>query len=211
VRIDREGVRGDLFRSERLRLDISAAAAPPTKSDDSARTGMPKLDPAVEIGPALELKLGSPAERAGWSMVLPVRVVIASDLRHAQSLGWVFSPYLRYQPRRVPGAGWEFDISFGPLYAGERYHDYYYQVDPAFVTSTRSAYDARGGYSGSRLTLAASRRFANFWAGAFVRYDSLAGAVFDDSPLVRSHQSFMFGAGVAWIFSRSRETARVPD
>ncbi len=90
------------------------------------------------------------------------------------------------------------------MYASEDYHDYYYEVQPAYATAARPAYDARAGYSGSRLTLTASRRYPRFWVGAFARYDSLSGAVFADSPLVKKQDSFMAGVGIAWILAESR-------
>lgn len=210
LRIDRDGMRGDLFRSERLRLDLSVGAGPPSKNDDPARVGMSDIDPTIEAGPALEIKLGSTDTRKGWSVVLPLRAVIATDFRHTQSLGWVFAPYLRYDAPGLP-AGWLFDMSLGPMYAGERYHEYYYEVAPAFATPARPAYDARGGYSGSRITLALSKRFKDFWVGAFARYDNLSGAAMDDSPLVQTEHSFMIGAGIIWILARSAQTAAGSD
>ena len=30
-----------------------------------------------------------------------------------------------------------------------------------------------------------TKRFPHYWVGAFLRYDTLRGAVFEDSPLVR--------------------------
>ncbi|MBI3899359.1 MAG: MipA/OmpV family protein [Gammaproteobacteria bacterium] len=207
-KVDREGLRGDLFRSNRLRLDLSFSAGPPSKSDDDdgARAGMPELDPTFEAGPALRIQLDDrEQDDQRWSLVLPVRWVAASDFRHAESLGWVFSPYLRYA-RRDLIPGWTLDSSIGFMYAGERYHNYYYDVTDEFATPARPAYDAGRGYSGSRVTAAISKRFDRFWVGGFVRYDYLGGAVFDDSPLVRTDHSLMIGGGIAWIFARSAET-----
>ena len=100
--------------------------------------------------------------------------------------------------------GWDIGTAVGPIYASEEYHDYYYEVAPAYATPSRPAYDARAGYSGSRLTLTVSRRFAKFWVGAFARYDNLSGAVFADSPLVKKNDAFMAGIGIAWILVQSR-------
>jgi MipA family protein len=207
VRIDREGVRGQVFQSNRVRFNISAAAGPPAKSEaDGARAGMPELDPTIEIGPALEIRLGADTARNKWSVVAPLRGVIATDLRHTQSLGWVFSPYLRYQPAGL-GGDWDADFSLGPVYASERFHDYYYGVEPAFATAARPAYNASKGYSGTRLTIAISKRFPNYWIGMFARYDNLNDAVFDESPLTRSKHSLMIGGGIAWILARSGATS----
>jgi hypothetical protein len=36
------------------------------------------------------------------------------------------------------------------------------------------------------------------WIGTYLRYDSLAGAAFQDSPLVRTRQYLSAGVGLAW-------------
>lgn len=198
--IDREGAHGKLFDSERGRLELSVAAGPPARSDDNeARRDMLDIDPTVELGPSLEIYL---TDDRVWQLHLPLRTVIATDLTHAEGIGWVFAPSLNYRTRN--NNGWGGGIAVGPLYASEKYHDYYYEVLPAFATATRPAYDVSGGYSGSRMTFTASRRFPKFWVGAFARYDQLSGAVFDDSPLVKKKSSFMAGIGIAWILAEAK-------
>lgn len=201
LRLGREGLQGQLAHG-RMRFKFSVSAGLPAKSG-GARAGMPDLDPTFEAGPEIEIRFG---DEEHWSINLPVRAVAATDFRHVDGLGWVFSPYLKYSAR-IDG-GWGFDASAGPIWAGEAYHDYYYQVDPVFATATRPAFDADGGYSGSRVTLTASKRYARFWIGAFARYDNLSGAAFDDSPLVRIDHSFIVGAGIGWILARSSATVR---
>ncbi len=51
--------------------------------------------------------------------------------------------------------------------------------------------------------------FRNYWVGGFVRYDTLDGAVFVDSPLVRTRGYFAAGVAIAWIFGESSQ--RVSD
>ena len=200
LQIDREGAHGKLFDSEHVRLELSVNAGPPAKSDDNeARRGMPDIDPTVEIGPSLEIYLSQ--DRA-WSIRLPWRAVVATDLSHVDGIGWILAPSLHYDVRH--NGGWGFGAAIGPLYASEKYHDYYYEVLPAQATPTRSAYDAPGGYSGSRMTFTASRRFPGFWVGAFARYDQLSGAAFEDSPLVKKNSSFMAGVGIAWVLAEAK-------
>ena len=203
-RIDREGAHGDVFASDRVKLDISLNAGPPAKSGRSdARSGMPNLDPTVEAGPSLHIYLArNEGRNRVWSLRLPWRAAAATDLRHVQRIGWVFAPNLNFDALDVRG-GWDIGAAVGPIYATEDYHDYYYEVAPAFATATRPAYNARAGYSGSRVTLTASRRYPRFWVGAFARYDNLSGAVFADSPLVKKQESFMAGVGIAWILATS--------
>ena len=203
-RIDREGAHADVFTSDRVKLDVSLNAGPPAKSDrNDARAGMPNLDPSVEAGPSIHIYLARNKTRGRvWSLQLPLRAAAAVNLHHVQRIGWIFAPNLNLDALNLHG-DWDLGIAVGPLYASEDYHDYYYEVAPAFATSTRPAYDARAGYSGSRMTLSLSRRFPKFWVGAFARYDNLSGAVFEDSPLVKRKDSFMAGVGIAWILAQA--------
>ena len=47
--------------------------------------------------------------------------------------------------------------------------------------------------------------------GGFVRYDTLAGAAFEDSPLVRTRGYFAAGVAVAWIFAESAQRVDARD
>jgi outer membrane protein len=204
-RIDREGAHEELFTSDRIKLDLSMAVGPPAKSDKSdARSGMPDLKPTVEVGPALHVYLARNQRRdREWSLRLPLRTAEVVSFSQTKNIGWVFAPSLNFEAFTV-GGGWDIDTAIGPIYATESYNDYYYEVAPGFATATRPAYDARAGYSGSRLTITMSRRYPKFWVGAFARYDNLSGAVFVDSPLVKRKDSFMAGIGIAWILAQSR-------
>lgn len=204
-RVDREGVRGLLFTSDRITLNISVDGAVPAKSEDNeARRGMPDLDPTAELGPSLNFHLFRSAYRR-IDLRLATRTVLATDFSRIHQEGWLFHPHLNFNWRNT----WNRGLSFGPLYATEAYHQYYYGVAPAFATAERPAYKAKGGYSGLRLTLSASRRFDHMWLGGFLRVDSLAGSIFEDSPLVREDYAVMAGIGLAYIFKRS--TQMVPE
>ena len=204
-RIDREGAHGDLFASDRVKLDISLNAGPPAKSSrNDARSDMPDIDPTVEAGPSLHIYLARDESRDHvWSLRFPLRAAAATDLRHVQRIGWVFAPNLNFDVTGLAG-GWDIGVAAGPMYASEDYHHYYYEVQPDFATASRPAYDAQAGYSGSRMTLTATRRYPRFWVVAIARYDTLSGAVFADSPLVKKQESFMAIVGVAWILATSR-------
>ena len=214
IRIDRSGIYGRLFESDRVHLDLSADGSVPTDSSkNSARQGMPDLDATFEIGPALEVCLWASCNGdRKLQFRLPVRAVFSTDFNSIDGRGVSTHPNLNFDIKNIgPGGGWNFGVAVGPLYATERYHDYYYEVAPLYATSTRPAYDARGGYSGSRLTLALSKRFKHIWVGAFTRYDILSGVKFEDSPLVRSNHSFMAGLSVAWVFAESERLVNVKD
>jgi outer membrane protein len=214
-RIDRRGAHGDIAQKGNVWLDVSINLGPPADSaHNTARRGMPDLEPTIEVGPSLRvLWLANDRLDRTVTLYLPLRAVVATDFSHADSIGWLFAPHLTYDHLRFgPGGGWNVSASFGPLYASEDFHDYYYEVQPQFATAARPAFNAEGGYSGARTTLTLSKRFKEYWVGAFARYDSLRGAAFEDSPLVRTNHSFMAGIAVSWIFARSAETvpARTP-
>jgi MipA family protein len=212
LRVDRSGIYGRLLRTENVRLDLSFDAGVPAKSKkNTARAGMPDLDPTLEVGPSLEVCLWhNCAADTIVQLRLPLRAVFATDFSHVDSAGWVFNPHLNLDIKDIgPQGGWNFGMALGPLYASEKNHDYYFQVDPVFATATRPAYDGHAGYSGTRLTLSLSKRFNAFWFGSFVRYDDLSGARFAQSPLLRVERSFMAGFGVSWFFAQSATLVEV--
>lgn len=202
IQVDRDKVRGLLFKTDRVELDVSFNGSVPIKSsDNAARQGMPDLDPTLEIGPSLNVLLGQSADHR-LVFKLPVRAVIASDFRSATDRGVLAHPQLNLDVRA--GEGWRLGFVAGPLFADRRYHRYFYGVEPAYATASRPAYRAGGGYSGAQFISAVSRRFENFWVGGFLKYDYIGGAAFDDSPLVKRRSNFAAGLGVTWILARSK-------
>jgi outer membrane protein len=207
---EREGVRGILFESKNLKLNVSAGASLPVSSSNSdTRAGMPDLKPEIELGPALEWTIWRGQNRGTRLMAsFPVRAAISIQWP-PRSLGWITNPHLNLDvtdPVRAPG--WNLGLQAGPLFATRHLNDYYYSVDRAFATATRPAYAASGGYSGAQFTTALSKRFRHFWVGAFGRYDSIEGAVFENSPLVRSGHSLYGGIGFSVMVGES--SVRVP-
>ena len=209
---DRESVRGQFYKDDRFDLHLSANGSIPVDSEDnSARRGMPNLDPTLEIGPNLTVTLLR-SETMHLNLRFPLRVVIATDLRHARDEGWVFQPQVNVDFYDIfPGPGWNLGFAAGPLYGSQRYHNYFYGVAPEFATPERPAYEAPGGYSGMQFVAALSKRYASWWVGGFVRADMLSGAVFENSPLVRQKDGIAAGLAVAWIFGSSQKLVESGD
>lgn len=203
LKVDKEGGRFYFYNGEDINVDISTAFALPVDSEDNrAREGMTDLDPIIELGPRVEFKLyQSEDKNIRFRFAIPLRAAFATDLSHTQTIGWVFSPYLQL---RYFNTGWESAISVGPTWASEEYHDYFYEVAPQYATTTRPAYNAQAGYSGSRITLTLSKRFNKLWFGLFAKYDNLNDTVFIDSPLIKQNHSYMVGAALSWVFKKSR-------
>jgi MipA family protein len=210
LKADRHGIRGNLFDTDRLDLTLSLSASPPTKSDDvAARSGMPDLKPTAEFGPELDVTLWrSPGNARRLRLRLPARAAFTVE-RSAKGVGWIFSPNLNLDVTDLAAMpGWNLGVVAGPIYATHKQHDYFYGVAPQYATATRPAYRAKGGYSGSQFLVSLSKRYDRMWVGAFVRYDTLAGAAFVDSPLVARRNFAAAGVAVAWIFGESK--TRVP-
>ncbi|MEK6211227.1 MAG: MipA/OmpV family protein [Pseudomonadota bacterium] len=214
LKADREGLRGQFFRTDRVDLHLSVnGSIPVDSSDNAARSGMPDLEPTLEIGPRLDLKLLRKRNRGiEVTLGLPMRTVIASDFSHSKNIGWVFQPQINIDFRDTwLGEGWNVGFAAGPLYGDRRYHNYFYGVAPAFATPQRPAFNAAGGFAGSQILGAASKRFRSFWVGGFVRLDTLAGATFEASPLVRQNESFAAGFAVAWILGNSQKMVEAEE
>lgn len=209
LKVDREGIRSELFDSDRVRLDISLAGnIPVPKTDDSARAGMPGLDPLVEIGPVLEFSLwrDTATEESLW-IKFPYRLIFSVGDPLMDYQGWSFSPYINYRKFwRDSSSLVKFNLSAGPILAGNKYHDYFYEVDQKYANPERLPYDADTGYSGSRVTITLSKTTKKFFLAGFARYDNLSDASFEDSPLVETSDYFIFGIAFAWIFASSEQT-----
>ena len=194
--------------SDRIELEISLNGSPPVKDDD-ARRGMPDLDATLEIGPSLNFALfrsGNGTEKL--ELRLPVRTGISTDFSHFRHEGWIFQPNLNLDFKNALGnRGWNLGLQAGLIYSDRRYNQYFYAVDPMFATADRPAFNPSGGFGGTTLVTALSKRFPGFWVGGFAKWDSVGGAVFADSPLVRTKSNFTAGFGVAWILDAS--TVRV--
>ena len=205
LRADRDGLRGLLFNREVAELNISVNATTPVRSSHStARQGMPDLKPTVEIGPSLDLHLWHTANRRiRLDLRMPVRAALTIE-SSPHSIGWFFAPRLNVDVLDVAGhAGWNLGLLAGPLFADRRYEAYFYGVAPQFATADRPAYTAHGGYSGTQMLASLSKRFPRYWLGAFVRHDTLSGASFTSSPLVRSNSYWATGIGFAWMLGQS--------
>jgi MipA family protein len=209
LKIDEQRISGQIFKTDRVLLNFSGYGAVPVKStNNSARAGMPDLDPTFELGPALRISLiDGKQDDYKLSLALPVRAFFSTDFSSVRREGWVFSPRLNLEKSDIiPQTGLNFGISAGPIFTDSSYNAYFYTVEPAYATATRPAYSAGGGYGGSTVTMGLSKSYKQFIFNAFVSADFLHGAVFEDSPLVKTKVSVMSGFNVSWIFLKSART-----
>lgn len=204
VKADREGVRGSLFDSERMELSLSVSGSPPTKSEGiERRRGMPDLKPSIEVGPQFSALLTAPANKSvALRLRLPLRQAIVLSGK-GQNAGLTFSPHFNLDIADLWGwHGANMSMVVGPLFANKKQNSYFYTVEPAYATEQRPAYQARSGYAGSQLLLSLSKKTGNVWAGAYVRYDTLKGASFEDSLLVATQRYVTAGVASSYIFAK---------
>lgn len=201
LRADRGGTRAVLFDSDRVDVDLSLTASAPARSEDNvARRDMPDLKGQIEFGPKVNLRL---ARGTDWrlDLRLPLRAVATLEKR-PHNIGANFSPVLNLDARMQ---GFNVGLQAGPIWGDRKLHAYTYDVAPAYVTADRPAYRAAGGYAGWQATAAVSRRIGRWWGAAYVRGDSVAGAVFEPSPLVKRSANVSAGFALSYVFATSSE------
>jgi MipA family protein len=211
LQADRAGVRGKLFNQKWIEINLSFDATVPVRNDRE-RSGMPDLKSTVEMGPAVNLHLFRSADaKVKLDLRMPLQAAISVQAS-PHLVGWTFTPKLNLDLADPFGfTGWNLGILSGPLFADRRYHEYFYTVDPQYATPTRPEYHATAGYSGTQVVTALSKRFPKFWVGGYLRYDTLSGAVFEDSPLVQRKSYWAAGVGFAWMIHQSSRLVEVPD
>lgn len=205
--------RGDVLRAERgsvgvrvektdtLELDVGVSGSfGSSASEDDARRGMRKIGTLIEFGPRLRWRLG---EAAGgrWSLQLPLRGVFDTSER-LRDRGLAFEPELGWGRRSSDG--WFYGVGLSAVFGSRRLADTFYGVAPEFALPDRPAYTAKPGLINTRLGLNVARRLGADWrVFGFARWDSVAGAANEASPLVDRRHGGTVGLGVVWTGWRS--------
>ncbi len=136
-----KGIRGFLFKSDTVVLDVSADFGVPVDSDDSGvRVGMPDLETTLQVGPSLEFLLNKPGrDLFNVRFELPLRAVLATDIKHSSNKGWLMEPRFSVEKRRLYKSGLAMKFTVGLKYASRDFHAYYYDVAPVFSTTTANS------------------------------------------------------------------------
>ncbi len=201
VKVNRDGARSEIVKRRRFELNLSADLALDADADSNrARAGMEALDTALELGPSFNILLLGDSFKNGWSLRLPIRAVttVGAGLR-LRSRGYVFNPRLTWRTANV-WQNWKLSTSLGALWGSRSYHEYYYSVAPEHVTPNRTAYQAKSGFAGLYSKLSARKNMGSWLLGFSIRYDNLDGAVFEQSPLVKSKHYTVYSGAIAKTF-----------
>ena len=213
LKADREGVRAEFLDSDRIRIDLAVNASQPVRSSSNrARDGMPDLKGSFEAGPSLSINLArSDDRRTRLDLRLPVSTGVTLG-GGFQGIGWQTSPRINLDVGDLGGvAGLNLGLATGPVFQSRKRNAYFYEVRDEYVRPDRPAYRSSGGYAGTQLVVALSRRFDRWFVGGFVRGDALQGATFEDSPLVRRKTAFAAGIGFTYVFAQSSQLVDVTE
>lgn len=207
VRADRDGgVRTRFFSRDRFEVDLSFGAAFPVNGEDNdARKDMPDLDWMGEVGPRLVYHMISTPKHK-LDFYLPVRYAFSTDFRDFDRRGFVFAPEFVYRKRSIFHRKMVSGLSVSPTWASEELMDYFYQVDPQFVTAERPAYNATGGYlvtNASIFTTYIPKPNYLFFTAISLNYYNEAQN--RRSPLLNDHETESFIFGVVWKFYESKD------
>lgn len=200
-RIDENGVTGELFGINGLRLELSMSGSLPASSDSSgAREGMPDLDLTGEIGPKLVYNLYEKGV-SKLELEVDIRATLSTDFSSISYIGLTSSPQLRYS---LNYSAFEWTFRTGVSISDKNYNNYYYGVQEQYANASRVQYSTKGGCSGFKSRVGMTYKKGDWWGGAFLSYFNISQSVFKDSPLVETNDAFYGGASIAYIFYATR-------
>ncbi|MFT7216447.1 MAG: outer membrane protein [Paraglaciecola sp.] len=191
-------------------LDVSLNASfNASSADDDARSGMPDLDYLFEVGPQLKINLSGDDNAASdgkFALDLQARGVFATDFSYIKHQGYIFHPRLSYRHPAWPAQGSALTLSVAPSWGSEALLDYFYQVNPEFASAGRPAYDAKGGYVGTTVSLGlayeATRNIRVFVGGNVSLYQGSANRA---SALLQENMTYAWGIGLSWRAYQSEQ------
>jgi outer membrane protein len=197
-------VRGIFFHNEWFSFKLSLMLGLNVESKkNKAREGMPSLDYTLEAGPMFIFHLWKSKKKdLAINFEWPIRESFATDLSYIKPAGLITVPYINIIHKPTLSVWhWSSEFSVSPMFADQKFHQYFYGVDKQFARAERPFYHAHGGYSGFQTALVLNKRIDNFVIIPFVRWDYLKSAVFEDSPLVKVKHYIIGGLGLFWLFN----------
>ena len=202
---EEDSARARMFLHPLYGLDLNATGSFPASSDkNEARKDMPDLNWMAEIGPRLYVFLFK-SEKLWWRVFAPLRLAYSTDLLSATYQGVVFAPSssVRY---------FFDDTKFNSIilgitrtYTGEKFQDYYFEVDKIFEAPGRPQYSATAGYlsTSAGLGFIHEKNNKGFYAG--MGMNSYKGSANSGSPLHKSDYTYGAFLGFSYLFYGSEE------
>jgi len=205
LQVNRRGVKGLLYQSENVHINMGGQLNLPVDSDkNAARAGMADLDAALSVGPTLHYKVYQKTSYK-LSFRFPVQTVFSTDIRHIKYRGFTFNPSVFLSRKK---AQWNSHISLAFLFSTRPYNEYYYNVSENDARPNRARYQAKSGYGGISLTLITQRKFKKYSIGGFARYENLSGATYKESPLVTKVDNVTVGLYITYQLAKSQRLIR---
>ncbi|OUS32269.1 hypothetical protein A9Q98_01625 [Thalassotalea sp. 42_200_T64] len=204
IRIGDESlIKAIAVEKETFKLDVSLGAAFNANSEDSKiRQGMPDLDFMFEIGPQASFLMADSEHSETW-LNLQLRSVFSTDFSAVKQRGYVFQPEVSYKRHDFIVADNTLFLAIAPTFASAKTHQYFYDVEQAYVNEEREFYQASGGYLGSKVTIAnrysVNKRLMMFFG---VQLGVWSGAKNEASPLFQQDFTYTLALGLKWsLFS----------
>jgi hypothetical protein len=212
--------RGDVFKSDAngprlqksngiVEWEFSGGGSLSSNSRGGARSGMPKIDYLLEVGPKAKITLSKPTDTSRVVLDLPLRAAVSTNFSSRfGSRGAIFAPDFAYEEKAIFGDEWSGRASIGAQFATTGLQRFYYEVEPEYARDGRPAYDARAGYLGATLELTSFRQVTrNFFVFLSLDVDRYDGAANVDSPLLKSRSDLGAAVGFAWSLAQSSRHA----
>lgn len=195
--IDRDKIYNEFYNTEKMQLELSLRGMLPSKSEDTARVGMPDLDAMAEIGPKLTYNLFAKHD-SKINLEIPIRAAFSVGDNLFEYQGYFSSLDLNYENYIFSNFKINYVTGFG--FSDKRINNYYYEVDSKYVNANRSEYHSKSGYSDFHNTFSITKKENSFWYGAFIKHYYLDSAVYEDSPLVETKSSIFSGLAFSYLF-----------
>jgi outer membrane scaffolding protein for murein synthesis (MipA/OmpV family) len=209
---DKGSVRGLFFHSDHIEFDISTGGNLPVSSDNNeARKDMEPLDALLEMGPAIRCYIYRRRAIDRLYIQAAWRGAVSFDFNGWLDIGADYRGYratldLKYKNESLfQDNDLTLFMSAGLSYADNTLNSYFYDVAPEFATPDRVQFDADAGYAGLHLTCAVLNDLSERWSiGGVAGWRNINGAVFEESPLVRTSDNYYGSVFLIWKFARSK-------
>ena len=195
--VDKDKIYNEFYNTEKIKIEISLRGMLPVDSKNTARDGMPDLDAIVEIGPKIIYNLFSKDDMK-IDFELPIRANFSLGDNLFDYQGYFSSFDLKYE-NSIFG-NYKINFISGLGYSNKKINNYYYEVESKYINENRTEYEASSGYSDFHNSFSITKKDESFWYGGFIKHYYIDGAVYEDSPLVETHNALFSGVAFSYLF-----------